>query len=135
MQHLMEKSGIEVALSTPDEIRPHIYGNVGEVEQIFLNLLINARQAMLDGGKISLDISIEEDTVVVQVHDTGVGIPHENLDRVFDPFFTTREEEGGTGLGLSIIYGIVEKHNGEIGVRSQEGSGTTFTIRFPLDPS
>ena len=135
MQHLMEKAGIEVDVSVPDGESPAIHGNVGEVEQIFLNLLINARQAMPDGGRIEIATHVEEDAVLVRVADSGEGIDREDLERIFDPFFTTREEEGGTGLGLSIIYGIVEKHNGRIEVESEKGLGTTFELQLPIHPS
>jgi signal transduction histidine kinase len=135
MQHLMEKADIEVAVTHPPGEPPAIYGNVGEVEQIFLNLLINARQAMPNGGRIDIDIQVENETIVVHVRDTGEGIPEQHLARIFDPFFTTREDEGGTGLGLSIIYGIIEKHSGRIEVESREGLGTTFELRLPIEPA
>ena len=135
MQHLMEKAGIDVEVTHPSGGPPTIHGNVGEVEQIFLNLLINARQAMPDGGRIDISIEVIEDKAIVRVSDTGEGIPSGYLERIFDPFFTTREEEGGTGLGLSIIYGIIEKHNGRIDVESNEGLGTTFELQLPVEPS
>ena len=135
MQHLMEKAGIDVEVTHPSGGPPTIHGNVGEVEQIFLNLLINARQAMPDGGRIDISIEVIEDKAIVRVSDTGDGIPSGYLERIFDPFFTTREEEGGTGLGLSIIYGIIEKHNGRIDVESNEGLGTTFELQLPVEPS
>ena len=71
---------------------------------------------------------------VITIEDTGVGIPKEELDRVFDPFYTTKEVGVGTGLGLSIVYGIIEKHHGHIAVESKEGEGTRFTIRMPYNP-
>ena len=135
MQHLMEKAGIEVRIVAKDAHSPQIYGNVGEIEQIFLNLLINAQQAMPNGGEINIELSTNDENTTAIVQDTGEGIPEDNLTRIFDPFFTTREESGGTGLGLSIIYGIVEQHNGEISVQSIIGEGTTFTLRFPIAPS
>jgi signal transduction histidine kinase len=131
MQHLMEKGEIEVTIHAVDEKSPQIFGNVGEVEQIFLNLLLNARQAMPKGGKIAIELSTDGETTTAIVSDSGEGIPEENLGRIFDPFFTTLEEDGGTGLGLSIIYGIVDKHNGEVSVKSEVGAGTTFELRFP----
>ena len=131
MQHLMEKGDIEVTITTADGKSPQVYGNVSEVEQIFLNLLINAQQAMPDGGRIDIELSTDGQTTTATISDTGEGIPEENIGRVFDPFFTTREENGGTGLGLSIIYSIVDKHNGEVSVKSEPGQGTTFVLRFP----
>ena len=133
MQHLLEKAEIELQLHLPDGPPPRIYGNVGEIEQVFLNLLINAQQAMPEGGRIDIELEEGNGAVTAQIRDTGEGISKENLPRIFEPFFTTREDLGGTGLGLSIIYGIVEKHNGVIEVKSQEGKGTTFTLRFPTD--
>ncbi len=134
MQHLMEKAGIEVHISFPEGNLPFIYGNVGEIEQVFLNLLINAQQAMPEGGRIDIELAFDGQTTTARIRDTGEGIPQENLSRVFDPFFTTREGEGGTGLGLSIIYGIIENHHGTIGVESRSGEGTTFTLQFPAEP-
>ncbi|MDP6776758.1 MAG: ATP-binding protein [Candidatus Latescibacteria bacterium] len=131
MQHVMEKGGIEVDISVSEGDPPSIRGNVGEIEQVFLNLLLNAHQAMPDGGRIDIELGSDGDEVIARMRDTGEGIPHSNLSRVFDPFFTTREEEGGSGLGLSIIYGIVQNHNGKIDVESQLEVGTTFRIQFP----
>ena len=121
----------QVTITTADGKSPQVYGNVSEVEQIFLNLLINAQQAMPDGGRIDIELSTDGQTTTAMISDTGEGIPEENIGRVFDPFFTTREENGGTGLGLSIIYSIVDKHNGEVSVKSEPGQGTTFVLRFP----
>ncbi len=131
MQHVMEKGGIEVDISVAEGDPPSIRGNVGEIEQVFLNLLLNAHQAMPDGGRIDIELGSDGDDVVARMRDTGEGIPDTNLSRVFDPFFTTREEEGGSGLGLSIIYGIVQNHNGKVDVESRLGVGTTFKIQFP----
>lgn len=131
MHHLLEKGKVKARIHTGEEAS-RIAGNTGEMEQVFLNLIINALQAMPEeGGAIEIDIDRVDDQVVVRLQDTGEGIPEENLPRIFDPFFTTREETGGTGLGLSIIFGIVEKHSGRIDVDSEVGEGTTFTLRFP----
>ena len=132
MQHLMEKADIDLTIEADEENSYRALGNVGEIEQVFLNLLINAQQAIPEsGGAISIHLRREEETIVTVIKDTGEGISREDLPRIFDPFFTTREEEGGTGLGLSIIYGIIEKHNGEISAESEPGAGTAFTIRWP----
>ena len=132
MHHLLEKSRIDAQIHVDADERSRIAGNTGEMEQVFLNLIINALQAMPDdGGELDIAIDRTEEQVIVRVQDTGEGIPEENLPRIFDPFFTTREETGGTGLGLSIIFGIVEKHNGRIEVDSDLGQGTTFTLTFP----
>jgi two-component system NtrC family sensor kinase len=132
MHHLLEKSRIDAQIHVDADERSRIAGNTGEMEQVFLNLIINALQAMPDdGGELDIAIDRTEEQVIVRVQDTGEGIPEENLPRIFDPFFTTREETGGTGLGLSIIFGIVEKHNGRIEVDSDLDQGTTFTLTFP----
>ncbi len=132
MHHLLEKGKVDARIHVEGEQASRIAGNTGEMEQVFLNLIINALQAMPEeGGDLEIDIDRTDDQVVVRLQDSGEGIPEENLPRIFDPFFTTREESGGTGLGLSIIFGIVEKHNGRIEVDSDVGQGTTFTLSFP----
>lgn len=135
MRHLAEKNGIELAAHNRAENIPMISGNVGEIEQVFLNLLINALQATPEGGCIDVYVETDADRVVAKIADTGKGIPPENISRIFEPFFTTRENQGGTGLGLAIISGILEKHKGTIAVESTVGKGTVFTLSFPAHPS
>ena len=136
MHHLLEKGKVDAQIHVLTNKQSSIAGNTGEMEQVFLNLIINALQAMPeDGGSLEIEIDRVDDQVVVRLQDSGEGIPEANLPRVFDPFFTTREETGGTGLGLSIIFGIVEKHSGRIEVDSEVGQGTTFTLRFPAIPA
>jgi two-component system, NtrC family, sensor kinase len=133
MHHLLDKANVEARLHVEGDKPSRIAGNTGEMEQVFLNLIINALQAMPeDGGDLRIDIDCIDEQVIVRLQDTGEGISEENLPKVFDPFFTTREDAGGTGLGLSIIFGIVEKHSGRIEVDSEVGQGTTFTLRFPV---
>jgi two-component system NtrC family sensor kinase len=103
----------------------------GRFNQVLLNLLVNARQAMGSQGTITIETRMDGHTLVVSVSDTGSGIPKENLQRIFDPGFTTKGVGVGTGLGLSICYQIIEDHHGEISVESEVGNGTTFTIRIP----
>jgi len=98
---------------------------------VFLNLFLNAIQAMPDGGSLIVKSYVEDDKVKIDVTDTGVGIPPENLDKIFDPFFTTKEVGKGTGLGLSVSYGIIEKHHGQVVAHSEIGRGTTFSITLP----
>lgn len=111
---------------------PLIRCNIGRLSQVFMNLLVNAAQAVEKQGKITVRTRSDGNDIFVSVADTGVGIPKENLKKVFDPFFTTKEKGAGTGLGLSISYDIIKKHNGEITVESKAGGGTTFTVRIPV---
>jgi signal transduction histidine kinase len=115
------------------------YGALPEVEciasqlnQVFMNLLVNAAHAIEERGTITLRTGHDGDTVWVQVADTGKGIPPENMQRIFEPFFTTKPVGKGTGLGLSLSYGIVKRHGGTLGVESRVGTGTTFTLRVPV---
>ena len=111
----------------------NIQGNPDELQQVFVNLFNNARQAMPVGGDLSVSSEETADRrgVLVKVTDTGWGIPPENLSRIFDPFFTTKPEDKGTGLGLSITHRIISNHDGEIRVESEVGVGTTFFLVFP----
>ncbi|PYS56158.1 MAG: hypothetical protein DMG13_00840 [Acidobacteria bacterium] len=102
-----------------------------QVEQVLLNLAINARDAMPDGGLIRFTTCSEEGTVMVRVTDTGTGMDRDTLPKIFDPFFTTKHKSRGTGLGLSVVYGIVKQLGGSVDVRSEVGVGTEFIIRFP----
>ncbi len=111
---------------------PSILGSSGKLQQVFTNLILNARDAMFDGGTITLTTSVDDsNAVVVEVRDTGEGIPAENLTKVFDPFFTTKGVGNGTGLGLAVSYGIIQEHAGLIEVSSASGEGTTFKLVFP----
>jgi signal transduction histidine kinase len=103
-----------------------------QINQVFMNLLVNAAQAIDTRGTITVRTGANGEQVWVQVSDTGCGIPAENLNRIFDPFFTTKPVGKGTGLGLSLTYGIVEKHGGHIDVASEPGKGTTFTVTLPV---
>ncbi|RMG57166.1 MAG: PAS domain S-box protein [Deltaproteobacteria bacterium] len=103
-----------------------------QLNQVFMNLLVNAAQAIEKEGEIRVKTWHEDGNIFVRISDTGCGIPPENLNRIFEPFFTTKEVGKGTGLGLSISYDIVKKHGGDIQVESQVGEGTTFTIRIPV---
>jgi two-component system NtrC family sensor kinase len=113
---------------------PPVMADRSQFQQVFLNLLLNAAQAMEERGVITVVTRdrISEDSVEVAISDTGRGIPAEQVDRIFDPFFTTKESGQGTGLGLSIAYGIVTTHGGSISVHSEVGKGSTFTIRMPV---
>jgi two-component system NtrC family sensor kinase len=103
-----------------------------QINQVLLNLLVNAAHAIEKQGEIRVASRVEDGHVCVSISDSGCGIPPEQLSRIFEPFFTTKDVGKGTGLGLSIAYDIVKKHNGEISVRSEVGKGSTFTVRIPL---
>jgi two-component system, NtrC family, sensor kinase len=109
-----------------------VRGNAGKLQQVFLNLLLNARDAMEGGGTLIVETAANDKMARVAITDSGCGIPEENLARIYDPFFTTKGAKKGTGLGLSITYGIVKEHGGSIGVLSQVGQGTCFQLDFPL---
>ncbi len=123
---------------------PLIHADVGMIEQIILNLAVNARDAMPDGGKLTIRTKVEnfqraangqlpaKPHVCLSVTDTGCGINPEILPRIFEPFFTTKEVGKGTGLGLATVYGIVQQHHGEISVQSELGKGATFNVYFPI---
>jgi len=106
-----------------------------QILEVFVNIIINALDAMPNGGQLSIATGLVENekAVEIRVADTGCGIPKESLARVFDPFFTTKEPGKGTGLGLAVSYGIIDGHNGSIDVESELGKGTTFIIRLPLE--
>lgn len=111
---------------------PEIDCYPNELNQVFMNLFVNASQAIKEKGSITIKTSAQDDDVFVQVSDTGSGIPPEKINKIFDPGFTTKGVGVGTGLGLSISYNIIKKHQGEIRVESELGEGTTFTLRLPV---
>ncbi len=117
-------------------VLPPVYADPAKLEQVFLNVLMNAGQAIDDRGSVRITARLEEDGehVVVTFADTGKGIPRELLPHIFDPFFTTRAGGGGTGLGLAIAYGILADHRATISIDSEPGRGTTVTIRIPVSP-
>ncbi len=128
----LRKSQVEIIKNYSD-IPPKIFGNAGKLQQVFTNLIINARDAMFGGGEITLTTDFEnEDEVVIEVTDTGSGIEPENLIKIYDPFFTTKGVGSGTGLGLAVSYGIVQEHAGTITATSEVGFGTTFRLVFPM---
>jgi len=135
LQHQFKTSRIQLKDELKENLPP-IYGNPGRLQQVFLNLFLNAKDAMTNGGTLRIATANGEGISVV-VSDTGAGIPQEHIQRIYDPFFTTksapREGQGrGTGLGLSVTYGIIQEHAGKIRVESRTGEGTTFYLDFPL---
>lgn len=111
---------------------PKVECHPSQINQVFMNLLVNASQAMSEHGRITLRSGCSEEQVWVSVTDDGKGIPEDMLARIFDPFFTTKPVGQGTGLGLSVSYGIIDKHGGRIDVKSQLGAGSTFTVWLPI---
>jgi two-component system NtrC family sensor kinase len=114
---------------------PVMRGDAGQLTQVLVNLVVNAVQAMPQGGRLTIQTHVQDSHAVCIVEDTGVGMTEEIQDRLFVPFFTTKEVNQGTGLGLPVVHGIVTSHGGTIEVGSQPGKGTTFTIRLPIDPA
>lgn len=112
---------------------PNVLIDVNQIEQVFINFFMNAIEAIQGQGQVSVRSYKHEDNqgVVVEIGDSGMGIPQEHLERIFEPFFSTKPK--GTGLGLAVNYGIIQKHGGQIRVSSQPGRGTTMTIRLPYD--
>ena len=112
---------------------PQVHGDKNQLQQVLINLSLNACEAMSNGGTLMLGTSVADGQVVIEVTDTGCGIKQEHLDKILEPFFTTKPVGKGTGLGLSVSYGIVQQHGGTLEVESQEGKGTTFTVKLPVD--
>ena len=109
-----------------------IQADPAQIQQVFINLLNNAAEAIKGEGKITISTrQVDTEFVEIKVADTGYGIPEESMGKIFTPFFTTKELGMGTGLGLSIVYGIIKMHRGQISVQSQVGIGTTFSILLP----
>jgi PAS domain S-box-containing protein len=111
---------------------PPVYGNMGKLQQVFINLFLNACDAMPNGGGLTVQTAMNESMVLVEISDTGIGISEENIKRIFDPFFTTKSIGKGTGLGLAVTYGIIQEHGGRIFVDSAPGQGTRFRLKFPI---
>jgi len=130
VEHQMKKAGVEVRSSLEATLAP-IQGNAGKLQQVFLNLFLNARDAMEGGGVLEIQTSPGDGGALVDVIDTGHGIAPEYLNRIYDPFFTTKSARKGTGLGLSVTYGIIQEHAGSIEVFSRPGGGTRFRIELP----
>jgi two-component system, NtrC family, sensor kinase len=131
LEHQLKGVNIQVRRDLSPE-PPVVLGMEHKLQQVFLNLFINARDAMPRGGWLSVTTRLDGDWATVEVGDTGAGIPAEHLARIYDPFFTTKGLGQGTGLGLSITYGIVGEHDGTIACDSRPGEGTRFTLTFPL---
>jgi len=129
--HPFRTSRVQVTRNLQQELPP-VLGSNNKLQQVFLNLFLNARDAMPTGGTVEVRTAAHNGSVEVEIIDTGSGIPREHLNRIFDPFFTTKSSGRGTGLGLSVSYGIVKEHAGKVDVRSTPGKGTSFRLEFPV---
>jgi len=128
----MKESNIQVEASFDPDV-PEIMASTNQMRQVMLNMFKNAKEAMPMGGTLFVRASREDDRVLIQIRDTGIGIPEAVKDKIFDAFFTTKQKVKGVGLGLSVCYGIIRDHGGEIKVKSEEGKGTTFTISLSIE--
>jgi PAS domain S-box-containing protein len=128
--HPLKTSQIHIVKQLGESLPP-VRGSANKLQQVFLNLFLNARDAMPAGGMLEVRTAAHNGSVEVEVADTGAGIPREHIHRIFDPFFTTKSNGRGTGLGLSVSYGIIKEHAGKIDVRSTPGKGTSFHVEFP----
>ena len=129
--HPFRTARVQVTRNLQQEL-PAVLGSTNKLQQVFLNLFLNARDAMPSGGVVEIRTAAHNGSVEVEIIDSGSGIPRENLHRIFDPFFTTKSSGRGTGLGLSVSYGIVKEHAGKVDVRSTPGKGTSFRLEFPV---
>jgi two-component system NtrC family sensor kinase len=130
VSHPLKTSQIQVVKHLGETL-PAVRGSANKLQQVFLNLFLNARDAMPGGGLLEVRTGAHNGSVEIEVVDTGAGIPREHIHRIFDPFFTTKASGRGTGLGLSVSYGIIKEHSGKIDVRSTPGKGTSFHVEFP----
>jgi PAS domain S-box-containing protein len=128
-QFRCQQNSIEIILELDQQL-PTISGDPSQINQVIINLVVNAIHAMPDGGKLTIETGIENERVYLKVQDSGTGIDENIRDKIFLPFFTTKEVDQGTGLGLSVVYGIVQEHGGNITLESLTGEGTTFKIEF-----
>jgi len=131
VQHPFKTAQVNVIKNYTEQL-PLVLGSTTRLQQVFLNLFMNARDAMPGGGMLEVRTAARNGSVEVEVADTGMGIPAEHLQRIFDPFFTTKASGRGTGLGLSVSYGIIKEHAGKVDVRSTPGKGTAFRLEFPV---
>ncbi len=130
LDHQFKSAGIQVE-SSLEHALPCVSGNSDKLQQVFLNLFLNAKDAMPGGGHLRISTRAENSHIEIEISDTGAGIPPEHLHRIYDPFFTTKGSGRGTGLGLAVSYGIVHEHGGIINVESLPGLGTRFRLKFP----
>ena len=133
VRHHMEISGVTLSAERL-EGDSQLFADAGELQQALVALFVNAVEAMKGGGELRVRLQGDPAEIAIDVQDTGTGIPPDALPNIFEPFFSTKEEESGVGLGLAVVYGIIHRHKGIIGVESEVGKGTTFHIVLPRDP-
>ena len=126
----LHKSDVTVERRYAEQL-PEAFGNASKLQQVFMNLIMNARDAMPQGGRLEIETESADHMLTARIRDTGIGIAAENITKIYDPFFTTKSVGQGTGLGLAVSYGIVQEHGGRIVVESTPGHGTTFAIKIP----
>jgi PAS domain S-box-containing protein len=131
LEHQFRNSNVEIDLDC-DPTLPRTIGNGGKLQQVFMNLFLNAKDSMPQGGRLTIRTFKRASELFIEVNDTGTGISREDIKRIYDPFFTTKSVGEGTGLGLSVSYGIIQEHSGRISVESELGKGTTFSVALPL---
>jgi signal transduction histidine kinase len=131
LEHQLKSARIRVEQEFRAEC-PITFGNAGKLQQVFLNLFVNARDAMPEGGELHVITDTMNSKIEILVQDSGTGISRENITKIYDPFFTTKKPGKGTGLGLSVSYGIVQEHGGTMSVESKLGAGTSFRLELPL---
>ncbi|CUS80567.1 PAS domain S-box-containing protein [Candidatus Kryptonium thompsonii] len=130
LKHQFEKSNIKLNLKFSENI-PDIYADCSQIHQVFLNIIMNAIQAINQNGLIEIETFLRDGYVNIKFKDNGIGILPEHIDKIFEPFFTTKEAGKGTGLGLAVSKRIIDEHNGKVEVESTPGKGTIFTVKFP----
>jgi two-component system NtrC family sensor kinase len=130
VEHPLKTSQVRIVKQLGETL-PAVRGSANKLQQVFLNLFLNARDAMPDGGMLQVRTAAHNGSVEIEIVDSGAGIAREHIHRIFDPFFTTKATGRGTGLGLSVSYGIIKEHSGKIDVRSTPGKGTSFHVEFP----
>jgi len=133
VDHQLSLKNVRIESELADNM-PLIYGNANQLQQVLMNLMINAQQAIGDGGgTVGLATQLESQSVLITVSDTGPGMDDQLAKKIFEPFFTTKPAGKGTGLGLSVTYGIIKDHGGEISVQRASSGGAKFVIELPLD--
>jgi len=134
LEKQLRESNVKIKTKLNQNIS-HITASPNQIRQVILNIAANAKEAMPKGGTLTVETLSKNNQIVIKIRDTGVGIPGEIRDKIFDAFFTTKQKIKGVGLGLSVCYGIIKDHGGDIRVKSKTGEGTTFSIILPQKPS